>query len=430
MCSGPRNQTKRASEPNLRRSPASLTHRRPGYPLRSCVPTELLSVSPGNHNLHRMNPACNNLIEHRSHASENPGGLGAGPQDVRRPNKKRGIRRSSSNQVLTKTKTVADRVAQGSFLPWAPTDPYGHALVHTVPQVMGSLRVTSRTRRSARLSVSVSWTHSPNFEAFDVFLKYGSITRCLASLRRVRQGAVPRVHRYYQDTMTSCRPSRVASLPSLGDTTGSHSCFRSRAASATTRAWSWSPGSSGRDLLPWRRQDLPSSWATPIIRLHMLFDSGETVRSRPIQSNRVAPATGTAKALAMHLSKLNHMAFGLAVYASSRSLPRATQDSLPAVGQTLPDGLPTRRVAIEGFQFTSCQSSPSAKLLGAIPFTSSVYVLVYVLVPNDHIAFNIEGRTTSIRPDCYLQVQATSLIAYRYNGVYHHRNTNGINFHD
>lgn len=31
----------------------------------------------------------------------------------------------------------------------------------------------------------------------------------------------------------------------------------------------------------WRRQGLPSSWATPIIRLHMLFDSGETVRSRP-----------------------------------------------------------------------------------------------------------------------------------------------------
>ena len=30
-------------------------------------------------------------------------------------------------------------------------------------------------------------------------------------------------------------------------------------------------------LYPWKRQDLPSSWATPIVRLHMLFDSGETV---------------------------------------------------------------------------------------------------------------------------------------------------------
>jgi hypothetical protein len=60
------------------------------------------------------------------------------------------------------------------------------------------------------------------------------------------------------------------------------------------------------------------------------------------------------------------MAFGLAAYASSRSLPPATQDSLPAVGQTLPDGLSTRRVTIKGFKFTSCQSSSFAKLLGAI----------------------------------------------------------------
>ena len=73
------------------------------------------------------------------------------------------------------------------------------------------------------------------------------------------------------------------------------------------------------------------------------------------QNNRMAPAIGTTKALARNnLSKLNHTAFGLAVYASSHSLPRATQDSLPAVGQTLPDGLSTRRVTIKGFRFTSC----------------------------------------------------------------------------
>jgi len=36
----------------------------------------------------------------------------------------------------------SDRVAQGGYPPWAPTDPYGHALVHTVPQITGSLRET------------------------------------------------------------------------------------------------------------------------------------------------------------------------------------------------------------------------------------------------------------------------------------------------
>lgn len=39
-------------------------------------------------------------------------------------------------------KQKLDRVAQGGYPPWAPTDPYGHALVHTVPQTMGSLRET------------------------------------------------------------------------------------------------------------------------------------------------------------------------------------------------------------------------------------------------------------------------------------------------
>ena len=70
------------------------------------------------------------------------------------------------------------------------------------------------------------------------------------------------------------------------------------------------------------------------------------------------------------LSKLNHMALGLAVYASKRALPLSTQDSLLVVGQTLPDGVLTRRVTIKGFrfQFTS-SSSPFAKLLGAIPFS-------------------------------------------------------------
>jgi hypothetical protein len=41
------------------------------------------------------------------------------------------------------------------------------------------------------------------------------------------------------------------------------------------------------------------------------------------------------------------MAFGLTVYASPSSLPHPTQDSLPAAGQALPDGLSTRRVTAE-----------------------------------------------------------------------------------
>jgi len=39
-----------------------------------------------------------------------------------------------------------------------------------------------------------------------------------------------------------------------------------------------------------------------------------------------------------------------------------TQDSLPAAGQALPDGLSTRRVPTKGFKLTSCSLSSSSKL--------------------------------------------------------------------
>jgi len=54
----------------------------------------------------------------------------------------------------------------------------------------------------------------------------------------------------------------------------------------------------------------------------------------------MAPAMTTTKApTRFQLSRLNRTASGLAVYASSGVLPRKTQNSLPAAGQALPDGL-------------------------------------------------------------------------------------------
>jgi hypothetical protein len=51
------------------------------------------------------------------------------------------------------------------------------------------------------------------------------------------------------------------------------------------------------------------------------------------------------------ISGLNRRAFGLAVYASQGRSPATTQDSLPAAGPALPDGIPTRRVPTKGFTF-------------------------------------------------------------------------------
>ena len=50
----------------------------------------------------------------------------------------------------------------------------------------------------------------------------------------------------------------------------------------------------------------------------------------------------------------------------SAGYPRPTQDSLPATGQALLDGLSTRRVPLKGFRAVSYISSPFPKLLAAI----------------------------------------------------------------
>ncbi len=68
----------------------------------------------------------------------------------------------------------------------------------------------------------------------------------------------------------------------------------------------------------------------------------------------MAPAMGTAKApCELSVSELDSMAFGLAVYASQAGSPRTTQDSLPAAGQALPDGVFTRRVPTKSFRVVS-----------------------------------------------------------------------------
>jgi hypothetical protein len=173
--------------------------------------------------------------------------------------------------------------------------------------------------------------------------------RRLASLHWLRPGGVRQLLRYYQDAMTSRRPSRCTSLPSLGGTSMLTRSVRSRADECAARAWICSPGFSSRDLI--EETTGPPKFLENLKCPFAMFqsDSGRTVRTRPLQCGSVALGRTTAKAPAKGLSKLNSMAFGLAVYASPSALPRTTQDSLPAAGQALPDGLFTRKVPMKGF---------------------------------------------------------------------------------
>ena len=122
--------------------------------------------------------------------------------------------------------------------------------------------------------------------------------------------------------MTSCRPFRRTSFPSLGDTTPALE-FRPHRGRALPRAGLLElvtrylqPG-----IVQWKRQDLLRSWGTPCA-LALLSDPGRTGASGQHDASGAAPAMSTAKAPAWQLSRLNHTASALAVYASQAGSPR------------------------------------------------------------------------------------------------------------
>ncbi len=121
------------------------------------------------------------------------------------------------------------------------------------------------------LSWVVTVIRDTEYEASDVVPGPGSNVRhpftVFPSLHRVPAGPVPRLHQYYEGATTSCRPSHRTSLPSFGGTSVALVSLlldgraHRRGLELVTRCSS--------RVLPRKRQDLPSSWGTPIVRLHM-----------------------------------------------------------------------------------------------------------------------------------------------------------------
>jgi hypothetical protein len=71
----------------------------------------------------------------------------------------------------------------------------------------------------------------------------------------------------------------------------------------------------------------------------------------------------------MVISGLNHTAFDLAVYASQGRSPVPTQDSLPAAGPALPDGVGYPQGSDERFHI--CDDSPFPSFLAQGHHTQS-----------------------------------------------------------
>src|SRR5262249_37207163 len=165
---------------------------------------------------------------------------------------------------------------------------------------------------------------------------------CRPALRFPPQGPpgrVPLLRRYYQSATTSCRPSRRTSLPSLGGTPASTRSFRSPADECAAGAWSWSPGNSSRD---YRGGDDRISQVPGEPRLSVCH-----VQSTPAGLRAPDQYGAAAWPLVCEKQRLPRKVFRRSIAWRSDSLPTlrrvgyptTTQDSLPAVGQTLLGGL-------------------------------------------------------------------------------------------
>lgn len=109
----------------------------------------------------------------------------------------------------------------------------------------------------------------------------------------------------------------------------------------------------------WRRQGLPGSWGAPCTRA-LFSDPGGTPGPGRYGPTARPSAISTASAPTDSvLTRLNHTACVLAVYASQPTSPWSTQDSLPAAGQLCRAGVATRWAPVRGFVvFTSAPPRP------------------------------------------------------------------------
>jgi len=159
-----------------------------------------------------------------------------------------------------------------------------------------------------------------------VFPFSSSVSRRLASLHRIARGSLLRLPRYHQGAPTSCRPSRQTPFRSSGDAT--HHCG-ARGSGESLLAGSLSE--LRRCLNP-----LPSSALVEIGRISqvpgqplrehaLLFDPGGPAASGHCDASDIAfPSVDSVGSAFRHLSRLNHTACSLAVYASQLGLLRLT----------------------------------------------------------------------------------------------------------
>ncbi len=185
--------------------------------------------------------------------------------------------------------------------------------------------------------------------------------RHLAFLHWLQPGAVRQLQRYYQDAMTSCCSSRRTPLPSFGGT-------------PVALVSSLLNGRAHRRGLELVTRYLQPGVAEETTGSPKFLGNPDCpfahVQSTP--AGLLAPDHYDAAAwpLVCEKQRLPRKVFRRSIAWLSDSLstlrrtgqPATTQDSLPAAGQALPDGLFTRKVPMKGFKGVNYISFPFPKL--------------------------------------------------------------------
>ena len=167
-------------------------------------------------------------------------------------------------------------------------------------------------------------------------------------------GRVPLLHRYYQGATTSCRSSRRTSFPSLGGTADGRLQFRFHRRQATNACRPEHIGHPVRPHIPGLRAETtgsPTFLGNPHCAYALLVDPGRTDHTRPFSVRRHGPRSDHDEGSRGNVSRGSITQPGHSLSTLRRmDYSTTTQDSLPAAGQALPDGLSTRRVPTKGFR--------------------------------------------------------------------------------
>ena len=183
-----------------------------------------------------------------------------------------------------------------------------------------------------------------------MFPSNGLITRRPASLPRVPAARVPRLLRYYQGAMTSCRPSRRASFPSLGGTTRVL-VFRPHAAERYRRG---SPGV-GHPVPPAGKASVettgsPTFLGNPDCALALLFDPGRTNASGHAMRRR-GPRCVHDEGSRIRTFEAQSHGFGTGCLRfAGRVAPTPRKTRFRLLAKLFRTGLATRRVPSKGFK--------------------------------------------------------------------------------